>query len=105
MQHRNASSMTESELQLHRRIDGLEFALERLVSAIEGRDEMEWVSRSDLSKMISVSPRLMTDLIASGLFGDAVKNVGTVKRPRYMFHKSKAVNAYLSRTERRPGRA
>ncbi len=105
MQHRNASSMTESELQLHRRIDGLEMALERVLSAVKGKEEMEWVSRNDLSKMISVSPRLMTDLIASGLFGDSVKNVGTVKRPRYMFHKSKAVNAYLSRTELRPGRA
>jgi hypothetical protein len=32
------------------------------------------------------------------IHGDAIRNIGTVKRPRYRFHRVKAVNQFLNRT-------
>lgn len=33
------------------------------------------------------------------IHGDAIRNIGTVQRPRYRFHRTKAVNQFLNRVK------
>ena len=91
--------MTDSELRLHRRIDELKFALDRLLELHQVKEASAWISRQDFCRNLSISERQMYDLIGEGVFSsDCIKNVGTVKRPRYRFHSRKATDAYLNRS-------
>lgn len=91
--------MTESEFELHRRIDTLEGMLERVLDAVGAKEEAQWIERTEMAGLLGVSLSTIAQLMAEGVFSaESLRNVGTVKKPRYRFHKTKAMNAFLART-------
>ena len=82
---------------MQRQLTTLEHKLDHILETLSARETCDWIERKEAIALIGVSDRHMTDLIARGVLGkDAVKNVGSVKRPRYRFHRTKLLSAYLN---------
>ena len=90
--------MTEEGRRLSARIDQLEERLRALQELLEAQHGKVWLNRSEACKLLNVSSRHLFDLITRGVIrDDALRNVGTARRPRYVFHREKALNQYISR--------
>lgn len=90
--------MTEDSRRLHARLDDLERKLEAILHLVGQREPETWIDRRTASQLLGVSDRHLADLVARGTIGaDAVRNVGTVKKARYRFHRTKLINQYLAR--------
>tara|TARA_Y100000589_G_scaffold191773_1_gene181627 strand:- start:1516 stop:1788 length:273 start_codon:yes stop_codon:yes gene_type:complete len=88
----------EQLLSVERRLTTLEHKLDSILDALQAREASEWIDRKAACALIGVSERSMFELISKGtLDRDAVRNVGTVKRPRYRFHRAKLLSQFLSR--------
>ena len=70
-----------------------------LVERLNAKEEQMWLKTHDLCKLLGCTDRHLRNLMAEGtICGDAVRNVGTVKRPSYRFHRQKALNQFLRRS-------
>lgn len=59
-----------------------------------------WIGSEEFCKLVGIQTKQLTYYMSKGVpCGDAVKNVGTVKRPRYRFHREKAVDQFLNRAQ------
>jgi excisionase family DNA binding protein len=84
--------------QLVVRLTGVEAKLDALMAVLGSKDEAEWIDRKTACSLLNVSDRHLYDLIARGVIrSDAFRNVGTVKKPRYRFHRAKLLNQYHRR--------
>jgi excisionase family DNA binding protein len=84
--------------QLVLRLTGVEAKLDALMAVLGSKDEAEWIDRKTACSLLNVSDRHLYDLIAKGVIrADSFRNVGTVKKPRYRFHRAKLLNQYHRR--------
>ena len=83
------------------RIDSLERKLDRLLD-LSGANTVDgdWVDSTEFCRLVGVKDRnALTYQMAIGVIkGEALRNIGTVQRPRYRFHRTKAVDQFLNRT-------
>lgn len=86
--------------ELLNRLDDLERKLDRLLAQTETAPESDWVDSHELCRLVGLADRkaLMYQLSKGVIHGDAIRNIGTAQRPRYRFHRTKAVNQFLNRT-------
>lgn len=81
------------------RIDALERTLVALIEAQRPAPESDWVDSKAFCRLVGLADtRALTYQMSKGVIhGPAIKNIGTAKRPRYRFHRTKAVDQFLNR--------
>lgn len=81
------------------RIDALERTLVALIEAQRPAPESTWVDSKEFCRLVGLADtKALTYQMSKGVIhGPAVKNIGTAKRPRYRFHRTKAVDQFLNR--------
>jgi hypothetical protein len=84
--------------ELLNRIDTLERKLDRLLSAVEV-SESDWVDSREFCRLVNLkdTKALVYQMSKGVIHGTALKNIGTVQRPRYRFHRTRAVDQFLNR--------
>ena len=91
------SSNTDT-LHLHRRLDDLLVKIDLLLKSNEGQQATQWINRKQACELLDISDSSLMNLIARGTIkGDAIRNVGTVKRIRYRFNSDLLKIQYFSR--------
>lgn len=62
-----------------------------------GRPEGDWVDSKEFCRLVGLKDtKALTYQMSKGVIhGEAIRNIGTAKRPRYRFHRVKAVNQFL----------
>jgi hypothetical protein len=83
------------------RIDSLERKLDRLLAAVDTTPpEGDWVDSTEFCRLVGLTDRkaLVYQMSKGVLGGTAVRNIGTPARPRYRFHRRKAVDQFLNRS-------
>lgn len=73
--------------------------IKRLLRELQtGRPESDWVDSAEFCRLVGLkdTKALVYQMSKGVLHGEAVRNIGTAKRPRYRFHRTKAVNQFLS---------
>jgi hypothetical protein len=83
------------------RLDTIEGLLQNLLRQACGTPESEWLDSKEFCRLVGLrdTKALAYQMSKGILHGPAIKNIGTVKRPRYRFHRVKAVNQFLNRLE------
>lgn len=83
---------------LHR-LDVVLGHLERLLQLQTATPESDWVDSREFCRLVGLKDtKALTYQMSKGIIrGDAIRNIGTAKRPRYRFHRVKAVNQFLNR--------
>ena len=73
--------------------------LESLIqSSLQEQSEATWLDSKEFSKYAHISQQALRYAMEKGvLHGDAIRNIGTPKRPRYRFHRNKALDQYMNR--------
>lgn len=81
------------------RLDDLERKLDQLMVALKGAPESDWVDSKEFCRLVGLADTkaLVYQMSKGVIHGDALRNIGTAKRPRYRFHRSKAVDQFLNR--------
>jgi hypothetical protein len=82
------------------RLDAMERNLIAMIQARQPEPESEWLDAKTFCRLVSLrdSKALMYEL-SKGVFDkSAVKNIGSVKCPRYRFHRRRAVDQFLNRS-------
>ena len=74
--------------------------IEKKLAVLEGTQaDLTWISPEDFQKLAGIGPQALKYAVQSGIIhGDALTNIGTVKRHRYRYHRQKALDQYLSRS-------
>ena len=86
------------QIYIDRRLTDLEYKLDSILNALKVREASDWVDRKTICQIMGCSERHLFELIAKGcIYGDAIKNIGTAKRARYLFHRKLAFDQYLNR--------
>ena len=89
--------MTEEILN---RIDTVEAKLDRLLKVLDTTPpESDWVDSREFCRLVGLrdTKALVYQMSKGVLEGDAIRNIGPVKQPRYRFHRRKAVDQFLNR--------
>lgn len=97
--------MSELHLTVLQRLDDLEIKLNTVLDRLASQESSDWVDRKSACSLLGISDRHLTQLMQKGVIhGDALRNVGTPKKPRYRFHRSRALSQFLARVEAEPPR-
>lgn len=86
--------------ELLNRLDTLERKLDRLLAAQAAAPEVEWVDSTEFCRLVGLRDlKALHYQMAKGILGgDAIRNIGTVQRPRYRFHRRIAVDQFFNRS-------
>lgn len=81
------------------RLDVVLAHLETLLNLQTASPESDWVDSREFCRLVGLKDtKALTYQMTKGVIsGSAIRNIGTVKRPRYRFHRVKAVNQFLNR--------
>jgi hypothetical protein len=81
------------------RIDALERTIVALLEATRSAPESDWLDSKEFCRLVGLrDTKALTYQMSKGIIhGPAIKNIGTAKRPRYRFHRTKAVDQFLNR--------
>lgn len=84
------------------RLEAIERQLDKLLRAAAATPEHDWVDSKEFCRLVGLSDtKALTYQMSKGVIrGDALRNIGTAKRPRYRFHRTKAVDQFLNRSLR-----
>lgn len=83
---------------LLQRLDTIEAKLMQVLVALDQTETDQWITTSKACQLMSISDKHLMRLIATGVIhGPAIRNVGTVKRPRYRYHQQKLMGQWLKR--------
>lgn len=84
--------------ELLNRIDVLERKIDQLLASTK-TTESDWVDSREFCRLVNLkdTKALVYQMSKGIIHGDAIKNIGTPKRPRYRFHRTKAVNQFMNR--------
>jgi len=87
--------------QILNRIDALERTIVALLEATRTAPESDWLDSKEFCRLVGLrDTKALTYQMSKGIIhGPAIKNIGTAKRPRYRFHRTKAVDQFLNRTQ------
>jgi hypothetical protein len=83
------------------RLDDLERKLDRLLEAQGKQPESDWVDSREFCRLVGLNDTkaLVYQMSKGVIHGPALRNIGSVKRPRYRFHRVKAVDQFLNRVK------
>lgn len=86
--------------QILNRIDALERTIVALLEATRTAPESDWLDSKEFCRLVGLrDTKALTYQMSKGIIhGTAIKNIGTAKRPRYRFHRTKAVDQFLNRS-------
>lgn len=88
--------------EVYARLQLIEEKLARLIVLHEGRAAKEeaWIDSKSFCAAVGLKDKhALHYAMAKGVIsGDALRNIGTAKRPRYRFHRRLAVDQFLSRS-------
>lgn len=81
------------------RLDDIEQLLDKLLAASQVTPESDWVDSKEFCRLVGLrdTKALVYQMGKGVIRGDAIRNIGTVLRPRYRFHRKKAVDQFLNR--------
>lgn len=81
------------------RLDDMERNLTALIIQQQVPHQCDWLDSQEFCRLVGLKDtKALVYEMSKGIFDNiAVKNIGTIKRPRYRFHRSKAVNQFLNR--------
>lgn len=81
------------------RLDNIERALVTIRQQTASAPESDWVDSKEFCRLVGLrDTKALTYEMSKGiLHGPAIRNIGTAKRPRYRFHRTKAVDQFLNR--------
>lgn len=84
------------------RLDALERNLAALIQSQGAPPESDWVDSKEFCRLVGLkdTKALVYQMSKGILHGPAIRNIGTVQRPRYRFHRTKAVDQFLNRLSR-----
>lgn len=84
------------------RLDRVEHLLRETLNIREAAKQSDWVDSRTFCQLVSLrDTKSLVYHMSKGIFdSSAVRNIGTVKRPRYRFHRIKAVDQFLNRSVR-----
>ena len=84
-----------------RRLDLIQGQLEVLLQSTGATPECDWVDSREFCRLVGLkdTKALVYQMSKGIIHGDAIRNIGTAKRPRYRFHRTKAVNQFLNRVK------
>lgn len=99
-----------ADLPISVRLDRIEASLRQLMVLLAEREPPEPAPAEDLSDWVDSTmfcrlagiknPHSLSYFMKQGVFtSKSVKNIGTEKKPRYKFHRRKAVDEFLNRTK------
>ena len=72
--------------------------MEMMLQQTQQQEQSEWLSPKEFCQIVGITRDSLVNHMRKGrIHGDAVKNIGTVKRARYVYHRVKAVDQYLNR--------
>jgi hypothetical protein len=82
------------------RIDALERTLVALLESQRPAPESDWVDSKEFCRLVGLrdTKALVYQMSKGIIHGPAIKNIGTPKRPRYRFHRAKAVDQFMNRS-------
>jgi hypothetical protein len=85
--------------ELLNRIDTLERKLDQLL-AVNAVNESDWVDSREFCRLVGLrdTKALVYQMSKGVVHGPALRNIGSTKRPRYRFHRIKAVDQFMNRT-------
>jgi hypothetical protein len=85
--------------QILNRIDALERTIVALLEATRTAPESDWLDSKEFCRLVGLrDTKALTYQMSKGVIrGPAIKNIGTAKRPRYRFHRTRAVDQFLNR--------
>ena len=95
----SAGLSTSAQDEILNRIDALERTIVALLESGRPAPESDWVDSKEFCRLVGLSDtKALTYQMSKGIIhGTAIKNIGTAKRPRYRFHRTKAVDQFLNR--------
>jgi hypothetical protein len=81
------------------RLDSMERKLTALILANQQSPFSDWVDSKEFCRLVGLkdTKALVYQMSKGVIHGPAIRNIGTVKRPRYRFHRVKAVNQFLNK--------
>ena len=86
---------TDLLIDISNRLARLEHTLEQFIGE---KQESEWLSPPEFCKLVNTTSDGLRNAVRKGrIHGDAIKNIGSVKRARLVYHRVKAVDQYLNR--------
>lgn len=91
---------TSAQDEILNRIDALERTLVALLESTRPAPESDWVDSKEFCRLVGLkdTKALVYEMSKGVLRGPAIRNIGTAKRPRYRFHRTKAVDQFLNRS-------
>jgi hypothetical protein len=91
---------TSAQDEILNRIDALERTIVALLEATRSAPESDWLDSKEFCRLVGLrDTKALTYQMSKGIIhGPAIKNIGTAKRPRYRFHRTKAVDQFLNRS-------
>lgn len=94
-----AGPLPPSHDQILNRLDDLERTIVALFEAQRAAPESDWVDSREFCRLVGLkdSKALVYQMSKGVLHGEAIRNIGTAKRPRYRYHRKKAVDQFLNR--------
>jgi hypothetical protein len=94
-----AGLSTSAQDEILNRIDALERTIVALLEATRSAPESDWLDSKEFCRLVGLrDTKALTYQMSKGIIhGTAIKNIGTAKRPRYRFHRTKAVDQFLNR--------
>lgn len=106
----NSANRADDPSLILARLDQIESYLQRLINLSsdsmgfeERREkvEAEWVDSATFCRIAGIrNQNSLSYFMSKGVFtNNAIRNVGTVKKPRYRFHRRKAVDEFLNRSQ------
>jgi hypothetical protein len=86
------------------RIDDLERKLDHILKALGENSQDSWVDSREFCRLVGLkdTKALVYQMSKGVILGDAIRNIGTIQRPRYRFHRIRAVNQFLKRASTPP---
>ena len=95
MQHKHMELNSQYLLQ---RLDTIESKLTQVLVALDQAETDQWITSAKACQLMSISDRQLTRLISSGVIhGPAIRNIGSVKSPRYRFNQQKMMSQWLKK--------
>ena len=89
----NSSPATVADIKL------LEGKVDLLIARLDDQSQQIWITTAQTATLLGCTDRHIRQLVAEGTIGlDAVRNVGTSRRPKYRFHRHKVLDQVLKRS-------
>jgi hypothetical protein len=94
-------SETQALDEILNRLDSIETELITIRRQTATAPESDWLDSKEFCRLVGLrDTKALTYQMSKGIIhGPAIKNIGTAKRPRYRFHRTKAVDQFLNRVQ------